>query len=79
MKIQKLIGILNEKAKKLGPDAEVRIERIFDRFRDDNYGLVFGLAVGAKREQAKGYEAGALNSADRVKELDRYIEFGYLG
>lgn len=79
MKIQKLIEVLNEKAQALGPDVEVKIERVFDNLRDDNYGLVFGLAVGAKREQAKGYEVGALNSADRVKELDRYVEFGYLG
>jgi len=30
MKLQKLIEILNEKVLELGPDAEVKIEQIFD-------------------------------------------------
>lgn len=78
MKLQKLIEILNAKVQELGPDAEVKIEQIFDN-RSDNYGLMFGLAVGSRREVAERYEEGTTNSADRVKELDQYIELGYLG
>jgi len=40
---------------------------------------MFGLAVGSRREVVERYEEGTTNSADRVKELDQYIELGYLG
>ena len=78
MTISELIKVLNAKAGELGPDAEVRIEHIYD-CRDNRCGMVFGLAIGSRTERAPEIQAECLNSADRVKELDKYIEFGYIG
>lgn len=79
MTISELIKALNEKASEVGPDAEVRIERVYDYRSNDSLGATFGLAVGSRTERAFGYPADCLNSADRVKEMDRYIDFGYMG
>ena len=78
MKISELIKMLNAKASELGPDAEVRIEHVYD-YGDNSCGMTFGLAVGSRTERAFGYAADRLNSADRVRELDTYIKFGYRG
>lgn len=77
MTISELIKVLNAKAGELGPNAEVRIEHIYDYHRDSSCGMVCGLAIGSRTERAPYFAGECLNSADRVKELDTYIEFSY--